>query len=78
MICKRYFPGFVDVDDEERVEHRVGEAADVLKIDWVAKRIGEGAKIEINGWAVQSVYPEGKYVIAVLLEDDGKNYIGAT
>lgn len=75
MICRRYFPGFVDASDEERFEHRIERAEDALSIDWIADKIKSGDKIEINGWAIQSVYPDAKYVIALLLTDDGKGYI---
>jgi len=46
-----------------------------FEVPWIKKKIDSGEKIEIDRWYVMAVYPDQKYVIALLLTDDGKSHI---
>jgi hypothetical protein len=74
MICRRYFPGFCDVSDEERFEQHIEHPDDALKIDWIQEKIKAGWNVTREGAFIMSVYPDAKYPIALLLTDDKKDY----
>ncbi len=78
MICRRYFPAFIDTSPDEWVDKSIESPEQALEIDWIKEKIANGEDVVIRGPFISTRNVGGSdknYVIALLLTDDKKDYI---
>lgn len=77
MICRRYFPGFVDSDESDWHDSHVASAEDAWNLPWmieIKERLG-GEWMRDKAFIKHRGNPsEPWFVIALLLTDDKRGY----